>query len=306
MKVGLGGNIGHSFARMISSNQTYDWIVLELSSFQLDDIKSFSAEIALLLNISPDHLDRYDHTMYKYAFAKWKLAMNQSDSNHLIINKDDDWLSLMETAFPIRSEVHRLVYDDLGDKSEAAEGIDFTTLQLKGRHNLFNATAAVKAALLAGASVEVLNKRLGTFSALEHRLEPVEIIAGVEFINDSKATNVDSVLVALESMNKPVIWIAGGVDKGNDYALLENLVRQKVKSIICLTKDDTKLRKSFESQVELTTTEDTEDCVRIALEKAGKGDVILLSPACASFDLFDNYKERGKAFKDAIRKIKLG
>ncbi len=306
MKVGLGGNIGHSFARMISSNQTFDWIVLELSSFQLDDIKSFSAEIALLLNISPDHLDRYDHTMYKYAFAKWKLAMNQSDSDHLIINEDDEWLSLMETAFPMRSQVHRLAYDDLGDKSEAVEEIDFTTLQLRGRHNLFNATAAIKAALLAGASVEVLNKRLGTFSALEHRLEPVGTIAGVEYINDSKATNIDSVLVALESMNKPVIWIAGGVDKGNDYSLLHKLVRQKVKSIICLTKDDTKLQKAFSSIVDVTTTENTEDCVEIAMQTAEKGDVVLLSPACASFDLFDNYKERGMAFKDAIRKIKLG
>lgn len=306
MKVGLGGNIGHSFARMISSNESYDWIVLELSSFQLDDIKSFSAEIAILLNISPDHLDRYDHTMYKYAFAKWKLAMNLSEKSHLILNKDDEWLSLMEAGFPVTAQVHSLPYEGLEVSSLSITEIDFSVFQLKGQHNLFNAAAAVKAALLAGASTKVVNERLGTFSALEHRLEPVGTIAGVEYINDSKATNIDSVLVALESMNKPVIWIAGGVDKGNDYSLLDELVRQKVKSIICLTKDDAKLQKAFASIVDIETTEDTDDCVKIAMQTAEKGDVVLLSPACASFDLFGNYKERGKAFKDAVRKIKLG
>lgn len=306
MKVGLGGNIGHSFARMISSNESYDWIVLELSSFQLDDIKSFSAEIAILLNISPDHLDRYDHTMYKYAFAKWKLAMNLSEKSHLILNKDDEWLSLMEAGFPVTARVHSLPYEGLEVSSLSITEIDFSVFQLKGQHNLFNATAAVKAALLAGASTKVVNERLGTFSALEHRLEPVGTIAGVEYINDSKATNIDSVLVALESMNKPVIWIAGGVDKGNDYSLLDELVRQKVKSIICLTKDDAKLQKAFASIVDMTTTEDTDDCVKIAMQTAEQGDVVLLSPACASFDLFGNYKDRGKAFKDAVRKIKLG
>jgi len=221
LKVGLGGNIGHSFARLLSTDIDYEWVVLELSSFQLDNIISFSAEIAIILNISPDHLDRYDHTMYKYAYAKWRLAMGVSESNHLILNEDDEWLKLMGIAFPVQAKVHKINAIDLKNSKSKDLEIKFENFKLKGNHNRFNAVAAAKAASLAGISDQLISERLSSFSALEHRLEPVAVINGVEFINDSKATNVDSVVVALESMEGPVIWIAGGVDKGNDYALLE-------------------------------------------------------------------------------------
>jgi len=305
-RVGLGGNIGHSFARLLSTGEKFDWVVLELSSFQLDNIVSFSAEIAVVLNISADHLDRYDHTMYKYASAKWNLARSIKENNHLIINSDDEWLQLMQVAFPTKGTVHNISYDSLKNSlSKDIELID-KRIQLPGVHNFFNGLVAKKACKLFGLSQEQIMKGLESFAAIEHRLEYVATIDGVDFINDSKATNIDSVLVALEAMTKPVIWVAGGIDKGNDYSLAKQLVKDKVKGIICLTKDDSKLRVAFDEVQSLETTEDADDCIKLAMKIADEGDVVLLSPACASFDLFDNYEHRGKAFKESIRKFELG
>ncbi len=306
LEVGLGGNIGHSFARLLSSKRNFDWVVLELSSFQLDNIESFSADIAILLNITPDHLDRYDHTMYKYASAKWRLAQSVAPQGHLILNGDDEWLQLMQAAFPVGCHKHTI-----GDKEIKQAGLKgsasiFEKIKLQGKHNLFNAHVAYKACRLFGLSENLIEEGLKSFRAIEHRLESFAEISGVEFINDSKATNIDSVFVALSAMIKPVIWIAGGTDKGNDYSLLASLVKEKVKAIICLTTDDSKLRSSFGDDVsDIETTEDTETCVRLAMKKAEVGDVVLLSPACASFDLFDNYEHRGTAFKTAVRNIEI-
>ena len=305
LKVGLGGNIGHSFARLLSKDERYDWVVLELSSFQLDQIDSFSAEIAIILNITPDHLDRYDYDMNKYAQAKWNLARHTSPHGHLIINSDDEWTSKMQKAFNVECEIISFAANDTSQKLPSKEGeiVEIEKhISLLGRHNVFNAVVATRVAQLLDLTTADILDRLGTFKAIEHRLEPVATIGGVRFVNDSKATNVDSVMVALESMTAPVIWIVGGVDKGNDYAVLDSLVKQKVKAIICLTKDDAKIRKAFTPSVaSISTTENVDDCVKMALEQADEGDVVLLSPACASFDLFNNYIHRGQAFKESIK-----
>ena len=309
MRVGLGGNIGHSFARILSTEKLFDWMVLELSSFQLDNVQSFSAEIATILNITPDHLDRYDHTMYKYAFAKWQLAMHTKESGHLITNADDAWTALMNIAFPVQCQVLEIPFATSSDSSkDEFEKFDIKkNIQLKGRHNVFNAKVALKICMLAGMSEEDALAGLNSFQAIEHRLESVAVINGVEFINDSKATNIDSVMVALEAMPGNVVWVAGGTDKGNDYSMLAALVEEKVKSIICLTKDDSKLRKAFAGTVNvISTTDNVDECIKMAMQQADEGDVVLLSPACASFDLFNNYEHRGKAFKESIRKYSIG
>jgi len=288
-RVGLGGNIGHSFARLLSTNENYDWVVLELSSFQLDNILTFSAEIAIVLNITPDHLDRYDHCMYRYALAKWQLARSVKQEDHLIINEDDEWLELMNVAFPSHAHMHGIGYNKIRTSGLKYPDVSLENLKLRGAHNLFNTAVAIKTCKLAGMSSEKIEGALSSFSAIEHRLESFAMINGVEFINDSKATNVDSVLVALESMRKPVIWVAGGIDKGNDYTQLAGVVNEKVKELICLTKDDSKLKAAFGSMIEkISSAEDVDGCVRLAMDAAEEGDVVLLSPACSSFDLFDN------------------
>ncbi len=310
LQVGIGGNIGYSFARLISSGIKYDWIVLELSSFQLENIKSFSAEIAAILNITADHLDRYDHTMYKYAFAKWKLAMSVKPDGKLIVNGQDDWIELMQAAFPVEGQICKV-----GLTNKAVEGLDAVVdpkaeldrLLVKGPHNAFNASIAKQMCRFVGVGDDLVKNGLLDFKPIDHRLELIEVIDGIELINDSKATNMDSAIVALEAMSGPVIWIAGGQDKGNDYELMKDVVERKVKAIVCLTKDASKLRKAFESSVDsFSVTEDVMICVERCMKLAQPGDSVLLSPACASFDLFNNYEHRGNLFKQSVNKYILG
>ena len=296
----LAGNVGKSFARTLFEDDEFDWTVIELSSFQLEDVVEFKADIAVVLNISPDHLDRYAYSMFKYASAKWNITRNQQADNYLLINGDDDWLQLKLVDQPPLSQVMEV-------KSKQSDEELKSVLQLKGQHNLFNASLAFEVCALAGIQRNEILKGISTFKAIEHRLETVAIINGVEYINDSKATNIDSAKVALGSMNDSVVWIAGGTDKGNDYALLEEVVVGRVHTLICLTLDDSKLRNSFKNKIErIESVADIHTCVEMASKLAKNGDQVLLSPACASFDLFDNYEHRGNRFREEVLKMRLG
>jgi len=297
--IGLGGNIGYAFSRLLISEISYDWIVLEVSSFQLDNVKSFSADLGMILNITPDHLDRYNYIMQAYAEAKWKLAKAISATGTLFLNSDDLWSRKMLDHEMVTCEIAQISF---ADPLMGIEGVDVKKfLKLKGQHNLFNATMAVSVAQRVGLTASEIETGLSTFSGISHRLESFESIDGVEFINDSKATNIDAASVALNAIDKPIVWILGGVDKGNDYALLSDLVKSKVKGIICLTKDDSKIRKAFsEENIKILTTQDVSECVEYSMSLATRGDVVMLSPACASFDLFDNYIDRGNQFKKAV------
>ena len=300
LTIGLGGNIGHAFSRLLCSDKIYDWIVLELSSFQLDDVKSFSADLGMILNITPDHLDRYDYIMQAYAEAKWKLATSVKTSGTLFLNSDDKWTQKVVKEIPVDCKVNWLSFLNLNDDKDLIK----SHLKLKGQHNAFNAAMAVGVATSVGISQETIKQGLMSFKGIPHRMESFATIDGVEFINDSKATNIDAVSVALEAMDKPVIWVVGGVDKGNDYTVIEAVVESKVKGIICLTKDDTKIRAVFgETNISIQTTEIVNDCVKMSMKLAKHGDVVLLSPACASFDLFDNYIDRGDQFKRSVKEF---
>lgn len=317
LNVALGGNVGFSMARQIAQ-QKFDWYVLELSSFQLDGTDTFKPDIAILLNITPDHLDRYEYTMQNYVNSKFQLIENMEPQHHFIYYGDDAVISKeietrsivpKEVRISLKPESFSLVKYDGERMSFNLNGASFKIAQsettLKGPHNLINTMAAVSAASLAGVSLESIRTGLNTFKNAPHRLEPVGIIRGVEFINDSKATNVDSVVYALGSYDKPLVWIAGGVDKGNDYNLIKEDVKKKVKTLICLGKDNEKLKKAFGDVVpQIRETQSVTDLVRIALDAAQKGDIVLLSPACASFDLFKNYEDRGNQFRDAVRDLK--
>lgn len=317
LNVALGGNVGFSMARQIAQ-QKFDWYVLELSSFQLDGTDTFKPDIAILLNITPDHLDRYEYTMQNYVNSKFQLIENMEPHHHFIYYGDDAVISKeietrsivpKEVRISLKPESFSLVKYDGERMSFNLNGASFKIAQsettLKGPHNLINTMAAVSAASLAGVSLESIQTGLITFKNAPHRLEPVGIIRGVEFINDSKATNVDSVVYALGSYDKPLVWIAGGVDKGNDYNLIKEDVKKKVKTLICLGKDNEKLKKAFGDVVpQIRETQSVTDLVRIALDAAQKGDIVLLSPACASFDLFKNYEDRGNQFRDAVRDLK--
>jgi len=315
-RVGLAGNVGFSMARQVAESQ-FDWYVLEMSSFQLDGIKTFDPEIGILLNITPDHLDRYEYTMQKYVDSKFRLIRNMTERQHFIYYGDDQVIAtevskkkLVPHAVSIslkpesKEKVH---YDgekmafDLKEKFSIAQS-DTT---LKGPHNLINTMAAVTAAHLAGASLDSIRAGLKTFKNAPHRLEMIATIKGVEFVNDSKATNVDSVVYALGSYDKPLIWIAGGVDKGNDYNIIKEEVRKKARALICLGKDNDKLKKAFGDVVPtIRETQSVSELVHIALQVAKAGDVVLLSPACASFDLFKNYEDRGDQFRRAVLELK--
>lgn len=314
--VALAGNVGFSMARQLAE-RSHDWYVVEVSSFQLDGTKKFKPEIAVLLNITPDHLDRYEYKMENYVESKFNLIQNMGPSNHFIYYKDD---VLISAEVEKRKPVQKLVPVSLQSGSDAACHSDgksmsfrlkesFTINQsdttLKGPHNLINTMAAVSAVFLAGAPLNAIRAGLKTFKNAPHRLESVAVIKGVEFVNDSKATNVDSVVYALGSYEKPLVWIAGGVDKGNDYSLIRDQVKQKVKALICLGKDNEKLKKFFSGDVPLVLeTQDVNELVRMALTAASSGDVVLLSPACASFDLFKNYEDRGNQFRRAVLDLK--
>jgi UDP-N-acetylmuramoylalanine--D-glutamate ligase len=307
LKVGIAGNVGKSFAESVSKDQ-FDWYVLEVSSFQLDDCYEFTPNIAILLNITPDHLDRYNKDMQNYIDAKFRLMQNMEESQVLLYNGEDKIIAKQmkedepfATLKPINSKWYdgKNIVIPVGTLAKTQkEAIKFDNLPIPGRHNQLNACAAITAAMLAGVTAEQVREGLKTFTNTAHRLEKVVEINGVVCINDSKATNVDAVYYALGSYEQPIIWIAGGTDKGNDYKQIEELVGKNVKALVCMGKDNTKLYKFFKGKVPaIADTTDIKSAVKRAFSYAEKGDIILLSPACASFDLFKNYEDRGEQFK---------
>jgi UDP-N-acetylmuramoylalanine--D-glutamate ligase len=311
----LVGNIGYSFARQVAEDAK-PLYVAEISSFQLDDIKEFKPDVAVLLNITEDHLDRYDNKFQNYIRSKFRITMNQTSKDYFIYNMDDEVIieylkenQIQSNQLPIsmKKEVEKGAYiknDEMkvqtGNEQMSMSVYDFA---LKGKHNQYNTMAAC----VAGATMDIrknkIREAVQTFESLEHRMEPVATVRGVEFINDSKATNVNSTWFALESMNKPTILILGGIDKGNDYSLIKDLVKEKVKAIVCLGVDNKKIHEAFGKDVKVVDTTSADDAVYAAFHLAIVGDAVLLSPACASFDLFKNYEDRGTQFKKAVRDL---
>ena len=318
LNVGLGGNIGKSYALQVATEQ-HDYYVLEISSFQLDDAYDFRPDIAIITNITPDHLDRYDHNMDNYVKAKFRITRNLRPEDCFIFDSDDKItinhlskivLQAKMLPFTQEKEVEQGAWlddDQIVLRYEQDETrIYLEDLALGGKHNVYNSMAAALAAKATGISNEVIRHSLKTFQAVEHRLEPVLEVGGVKYINDSKATNIDAAWYALESQTAPVVWIVGGTDKGNDYGVLEDLVRSKVKAIVCMGVDNAKIHAAFEGIVgsdHIADTLSAQAAVEAAAAFAQDGDVVLLSPCCASFDLFKNYEDRGRQFKEAVRKL---
>ncbi|MFC4632856.1 UDP-N-acetylmuramoyl-L-alanine--D-glutamate ligase [Dokdonia ponticola] len=314
--VGIAGNIGDSFAKMVAQ-QTMDTYVLEISSFQLDGVVDFAPHIAIITNITPDHLDRYEYEFEKYIAAKFKIAINQTPDDYLIYDADDpvitDWLEkhpvkskLLPFSIHQKLEVGAYLEDNIIYINTDNNQFTMTAqkLALKGQHNTKNAMAAATVANLLNIRKATIRESLEGFQGVEHRLEQVLKIGNVKYINDSKATNVNATFYALDSMNSPTVWIVGGIDKGNDYRDLYPLVNEKVKAIICLGVDNTKLMSHFGNMVDIIIeTQSMTEAVKIAYKVAEKGDNVLLSPACASFDLFENYEDRGRQFKNAVRNL---
>ncbi|MGL5234593.1 MAG: UDP-N-acetylmuramoyl-L-alanine--D-glutamate ligase [Empedobacter falsenii] len=316
LNVGLGGNIGKSFAKSVAEDN-FDYYVLEVSSFQLDDIKTdFKPYVAILLNITPDHLDQYNYQFDLYAKAKFRITENQDENDYFIYNLDDP--KTMEMIDQIDIRAHRKPFTMMDATNEAyannelfrvndSNG-DFTMLVndlgLIGKHNVSNSLAAAVAAKIIDINNEELKKSLSDFKSVEHRLESVLTIGGIDFINDSKATNVNATYFALESMTKPVVWIVGGTDKGNDYNEVLPFVKKKVKAIVCLGVDNAKIVDFFSPYIDtIVETNTMKDCVEQSYKLATKGETVLLSPACASFDLFKGYEDRGDQFKENVRKL---
>ena len=312
--VGLGGNIGKSFAKQVA-DESFDYYVLEVSSFQLDDIQNFRPFISLLLNLSQDHLDQYNYNYEEYALAKFRITENQENDNYFIYNKDDEMsMNLLERLeikakmlpFSLHEKVKEGGYadeDKIFVKLQEEFSMKIDELSLVGNHNVANSLAASIAGKILKISNESIRNSLMTFQAVEHRLEQVAEIEGVKFINDSKATNVNAAYYALESMKNPTIWIVGGVDKGNDYIEIEELVKRKVKAIVCMGVDNQKIIDFFSDKKDfIYDTSSMEEAVKIAKSIAEKGDTVLLSPCCASFDLFKNYEDRGNKFKEEVLK----
>ena len=306
----IAGNIGAGFSKEII-NRDYQFIVLELSSFQLDDIKKFRPDVAIILNITPDHLDRYDNNFQDYKKSKYRISMNQRSSDFLIYNMDNTALNNLDTKaskipISLKKELDKGAYYynkkiniKLNNKT-----MTINELALQGKHNIFNSMAAAVAARVFEVKDSVIRQSLIDFEGIEHRLENVLTVHGVNFINDSKATNVHATWYALESMDRPVIWIVGGVDKGNDYSTLLDLVKQKVKAIICLGMNSKKIQDSFKTSVQdFVHATDMREAVEKSYALANHGDSVLMSPACASFDLFTNFEERGVEFKNQVRKL---
>ena len=310
------GNIGYSFARQIAVDPK-PLYVAEISSFQLDDIKTFRPDVAVLTNITEDHLDRYDYKIENYIDSKYRIAMNQLPGDVFIYSLDDEVTAKTITNYHIKSTLAPFTMSKplpqgaylmnakmhLKWKNEEMQ-MSIEDFALKGKHNQYNSMAASLAASAVDIRKEKIREALQTFESLEHRMEPVASIKNVQFINDSKATNVNSTWFALESMEKPVILILGGVDKGNDYSLLKELVKEKVKAIVCLGNDNRKIHEAFGDFVSLmVNTTSAKEAVQAAFHFSSKGDVVLLSPACASFDLFKNYEDRGNQFKQAVKEL---
>lgn len=316
MDCALVGNIGYSIARQVAEDPK-EWYVAEISSFQLDDTVTFRPNVAILTNITEDHLDRYDYQLANYARSKFRIAMNQTMDDHFIYCEDDpvtmeymknQQINTNLLPFTMRREPNQGAYIaneqmiiKTGDEKMQMSVYDFT---LKGKHNQYNTMAAGLAASIVGIRKSKIREAVQSFEALEHRMEFVVTIRGVDFINDSKATNVNSTWYALESMRKPVVLILGGVDKGNDYEMLRDLVKEKVKAIVCLGLDNRKIHEAFKNDVAVIfNTASAEEAVNASFRIANPGDAVLLSPACASFDLFNNYEDRGDQFKKAVRNL---
>ena len=316
LNVGLGGNIGKSYAYQVATEH-FDYYVLEISSFQLDDIYDFRPDIAIITNITPDHLDRYDHNMENYVAAKFNITRNLRPDDCFIFDSDDSItvghlskivLRCKMLPFSQKEEVKQGAFlkdDKIVLRYEKEEtDIFLQDLALGGKHNIYNSMAAALAAKAAGIENDVIRRSLATFQPIEHRLEPVLSIKDVLYINDSKATNIDSAWYALECQKRPVVWIVGGTDKGNDYSILNKLVKEKVKGIVCLGVDNSKIHAAFGGMVSnMVDALSAEEAVQKAAAMAQAGDVVLLSPCCASFDLFKNYEDRGEKFKAAVRKL---
>ena len=318
LDVGLGRNIGKSYAFQVATEK-HDYYVLEISSFQLDGCYDFRPDIAIITNITPDHLDRYDYNMENYVRAKFRITRNLRPQDCFIFDSDDqitighlDQILIQAKQLPYTQEKKvsqgayldsdKIVLEYEQDETE----IYLNELALGGKHNIYNSMAAALAAKASGVSNSVIKEALRSFSPIEHRLEPVLSIKDVLYINDSKATNVDSAWYALECQTKPVVWIVGGKDKGNDYSVLDELVRKKVKAIVCLGLHNERIHEAFEGIVgkeNMVDTDSAEKAVRAAAGLAQAGDVVLLSPCCASFDLFKSYEDRGEQFKEAVRNL---
>jgi UDP-N-acetylmuramoylalanine--D-glutamate ligase len=316
LNVAMGGNVGHSFAKLVAEGN-YDYYVLELSSFQLDGMYEFRADIAILTNITPDHLDRYDYKLENYAASKFRITQNQRPEDAFIFCLDDEvtmnemskrTITAKKYPFSIRERVEEGAWLNQNEIILTINNTQLTMtieeLALQGRHNAYNSMAAGIAGRLLEVRKEIIRESLSDVQSVEHRMEFVARINNIDFINDSKATNVNSTWYALESINTPVVWIVGGVDKGNDYTSLFELVKTKVKAIIVLGTDNAKILKAFTGKVDkIVEAGSAHEAVSLGYRLAGKGDSVLLSPACASFDMFENYEDRGQQFKAAVRAL---
>jgi UDP-N-acetylmuramoylalanine--D-glutamate ligase len=310
----VAGNIGFSFARQLAL-QDRAYFVLEVSSFQLDGCYAFKPHIAILTNITPDHLDRYNYDLDLYVQSKFRIGQAQDANDHFIYCIDDPITAENIGRFALKARQHTISLTHTQTGAHANEHGTITIelngdtmsideLALQGKHNLYNSMAAGMASRLLNIRKDVIRESLSDFEGLEHRLEPVLEIHGIEFINDSKATNVNSTYYALESMKRPTVWIVGGIDKGNDYSQLTELVKQKVKAIICLGLDNSRIIEAFTNVADMIVeTASMDEAVRTSYMLGRKGDAVLLSPACASFDLFENYEDRGTQFKNNVRKL---
>lgn len=315
LNVGLAGNVGDSLAKQVADDDK-DIYVLELSSFQLDGMFDFKVDIAILLNITPDHLDRYNYKFENYAASKFRILQNQDEGCHFIYCEDDEVITNYLKTHQIKAQKHPFSIKHITSNGAYIENekliintnksIEMTlqSLALQGKHNLYNSMASGIAGRVLELKKEIIRESLSDFQNVEHRLEFVAKIHGIDFINDSKATNVNSTWYALETFQHPVIWIVGGVDKGNDYEMLKELVGEKVKAIVCLGKDNAKIHEAFEDIIEeIVDASSAEEAVRLAYKLGKSGDTVLLSPACASFDLFENYEDRGQQFKSSVKRL---
>ena len=316
LNVGLAGNVGKSFAWQVAE-ENHDLYVIELSSFQLDGMYEFKADVAILLNITPDHLDRYNYEMQNYIDSKFRILQNQTESDYFVYCDDDE---IIKAEIEKREIPSVQIPFGLGTVAEPGAGVrenriiinflqnqfsmSILDLSLQGKHNTYNSMAAGIASMVFKIKDEELRESMSDFTGVEHRLERFLKVHGIEFVNDSKATNVNSSWYALESVHKPIVWIAGGVDKGNDYSMLQGLVTNKVKAIVCLGKNNAKLHEAFGDCVsDIVDASSMEEAVKAAYYLARNGDTVLLSPACASFDLFENYEDRGNQFKKEVRNL---
>lgn len=312
--VGLGGNVGQSFALQVAEND-FDYFVIELSSFQLDYMIDFKADIAILLNITPDHLDWYNYNFSLYAESKFRITQNQDESCFFLYNADDQ--VIIDRLKDIKSNATKLPFSIYSENKLGGYAtnthlkinhhnpfeMNIYELALQGKHNIYNSLAAGISAKILDIKNPIIRESLADFKGVEHRLEKFIKVHGILFINDSKSTNVNSCWYALESMDKKTVWIAGGIDKGNDYAMLKDLVKEKVKAIVALGKDNEKIHDAFGDIVEIIDATSMEEAVKASYFLARDGEIVLLSPACASFDLFKNYEDRGRQFKQAVRKL---